>query len=96
MLKIIKSIYDNLSIKYMNYTSEITIDNLNKKILELELELEYKKKDFIKDLDNITKLNIKELEIKNLIIENKILIIDNKELMIENLKKELYNKQIKD
>ena len=85
LLKIIKTIYENIGMKYSGHTQEFNrkIEELNKTILEYE----YKINLLIKDLDNEKILNNKDKEL----FEAKL---NNKDFEIENLKKELRIKEL--
>ena len=85
LLKIIKTIYENIGMKYSGHTQEFNrkIEELNKTILEYE----YKINLLIKDLDNEEIINNKDKEL----FEAKL---NNKDYEIENLKKELRIKEL--
>lgn len=93
MLKIIKTIYENIGMKYSGHTQEFNkqIQELNIKIIELE----NREKSYIKDINNLTLLNQKDIEINKHILQLKDLVIDNlqKEIKILNLEMQL-NKKI--
>lgn len=83
--KIVKTIYENIGMKYSGHTSEF-----NKQINELNIkiyELQNKELSLMKDIDNLTLLHKKEIEI----YEHKLV---NKDLEIDNLKKEIKMKEL--
>ena len=92
MLKIIKTIYENIGMKYSGHTQEFNkqIQDLNIKILELQ----NKETMYIKDIENLTLLNHKDNKIHEHELKSKDLEIDNlkKEIRILNLEMQLANK----
>jgi len=92
MLKIIKTIYENLGMKYSGHTQEFNkqIQELNIKILELQ----NKEAMYIKDIENLMILNQKDSKIHEHEIKSKDLEIDNlkKEIRILNLEMQLSSK----
>jgi hypothetical protein len=85
LLKIIKTIYENIGMKYSGHTQEFNrkIEELNKIIMEYE----HKNNILIKDLSNERIIFNKDKEL----FESKI---NNKNFEIENLKKELRIKEL--
>ena len=85
LLKIIKTIYENIGMKYSGHTQEFNrkIEELNKIIMEYE----HKNNILIKDLSNERIIFNKDKEL----FESKI---NNKDFEIENLKKELRIKEL--
>jgi len=85
LLKIIKTIYENIGMKYSGHTHEfnLKIEELNKTIIEYE----YKINSLIKDIANERLVFNKDKEL----FEAKII---NKDFEIENLKKELRIKEL--
>jgi hypothetical protein len=92
MLKIIKTIYENIGMKYSGHTQEFNkqIQELNIKILELQ----NKETMYIKDIENLKLLNQKDNKIHEHELKSKDLEIDNlkKEIRILNLEMQLKNK----
>jgi len=92
MLKIIKTIYENIGMKYSGHTYEFNkqIQELNNKIIELQnKELLY-----IKDIENLMLLHQKDNKIYEYQLKSKDLEIDNlkKEIKILNLEIQLNKK----
>ena len=85
LLKIIKTIYENIGMKYSGHTHEfnLKIEELNKTIIKYE----YKINSLIKDIANERVVFDKDKEL----FEAKII---NKDFEIENLKKELRIKEL--
>jgi len=85
LLKIIKTIYENIGMKYSGHTQEFNrkIEDLNKTILEYDHKINI----LLKDLDNEKIINNKDKEL----FEAKL---NNKDFEIENLKKELRIKEL--
>ena len=92
MLKIIKTIYENIGMKYSGHTQEFNkqIQELNIKILELQ----NKEAMYLKDIENLLVLNQKDAKIHEHEIKSKDLEIDNlkKEIKILNLEMQLASK----
>lgn len=92
MLKIIKTIYENIGMKYSGHTQEFNkqIQELNIKILELQ----NKEAMYIKEIENLMILNQKDNKIHEHEIKSKDLEIDNlkKEIKILNLEMQLASK----
>jgi len=78
LLKYIKTIYQNIGMKYSGHTQEFNkkIEELNKTIIEYE---------------NKVLMLTKSLEYEKVIFKEKL---NNKDLLVENLKKELYIKDL--
>ena len=93
MLKIIKTIYENLGNKYSGHTHEFNknIQELNIKIIELQ----NKEANYIKDIDNLILLHQKDIKFYDQQLISKDLEIDNlkKEIKILNLEMQLASKQ---
>lgn len=89
MLKIIKSIYENIGMKYSGHTQEFNkqINELNNQINELK----NKETIYIKEIDNLTLLHQKDIKIYDQQLISKDLEIDNlkKEIKILNLEIQL-------
>jgi hypothetical protein len=92
MLKIIKTIYENIGMKYSGHTQEFNkqIQELNIKIIDLK----NKESGYVKDIENLMLLHQKDIKFYEQQLISKDLEIDNlkKEIKILNLEMQLANK----
>lgn len=96
LLKIVKTIYENIGMKYCGHAQV-----LNKKIEELNklvIEHDNKCNMYVKDIENSRLIYEEKIKNKDLIIENMKVIYEeklkNKDLIIDNLKMELKIKEL--